>query len=61
MQVDEFMKANLRKCLEKDGFKGIAVDNGIAAGYDEMKKNAAPFESGLRVAKMVAKASGRVR
>lgn len=61
MQVEEFIKSNLRKRLQDEGFSGIAVDNGASAGYDEMKRNSATFESGLRVAKMVAKASGRVR
>lgn len=61
MNAEEFIKKNLRDRLLNDGFTGVQVDNGIMAGWDEMKRNGATFDSAYRTAKKVANASGRVR
>lgn len=61
MNAEEFIKKNLRDRLLKDGFTGVQIDNGIMAGWDEMKRNGATFDSAYRTAKKVANASGRVR
>jgi len=61
MKVEDFIKQNLRNRLLKDGFTGVQIDNGIMAGWDEMKRNGATFDSAYRTAKKVANASGRVR
>lgn len=61
MKVEDFIKLNLRHRLLKDGFTGVQIDNGIMAGWDEMKRNGATFDSAYRTAKKVANASGRVR